>query len=85
MVVVTIEVCCVSSLSHYRIFFASLLFSSSSLSLSLSLSLVERSGKSCVVRGQLAFSKVKANLGLDEAMSCFTGAAPISTEVRGSF
>ncbi|CAN0257065.1 unnamed protein product, partial [Hapterophycus canaliculatus] len=31
---------------------------------------------------QLAFSKVKANLGLDQADSCFTGAAPISTEVR---
>lgn len=33
---------------------------------------------------QLAFSKVKANLGLDQATSCFTGAAPISVEVSVS-
>lgn len=31
---------------------------------------------------QLAFSKVKANLGLDQSLCCFTGAAPISPEVR---
>lgn len=30
---------------------------------------------------QLAFSKVKTNLGLDQANSCFTAAAPISKDV----
>ncbi|CAM9223463.1 unnamed protein product [Ectocarpus sp. 6 AP-2014] len=33
------------------------------------------------VANALAFSKVKANLGLDQATSCFTGAAPISVEI----
>ncbi|CAB1117569.1 unnamed protein product [Ectocarpus sp. CCAP 1310/34] len=33
------------------------------------------------VANALAFSKVKANLGLDQATCCFTGAAPIAVEI----
>eukprot|EP00903_Cladosiphon_okamuranus_P010212 g9671.t1 len=33
------------------------------------------------VANALAFSKVKANLGLDQAVNCFTAAAPISADI----
>lgn len=34
--------------------------------------------------GQLAFSKVKHSLGLDQAKHCFSGAAPIAKEASGT-